>query len=355
MISVTSFQNGEELTRRKVAKNSVEISVRNELESMTRAMRRVTSAIFAGSPGVAGTIKGKRRTAQVTTQIRGGKDKSNIQGQVRRHILEDVFRNRAPQIEREVKLALESVIMGLVGVGSPNVKVMGRSLGPAKASREIEQEPFARFVLSPEGAGEIGLPDPPESLRQLKLALLASITVDVIVHGQGPFVEFRFDQSRLLKLTPHPKRFEGGTAPFFSWLSLVTGPDFAIGGTPGYGLVRMSDFKSQLNKLSSRVSTFKGKAAQSRGLKRISRLQGMFDASRSLQYAGDMAGLMLSVIPGKTGRAKAEVLGGVTEQYRPDRRFVGFWDSYWVKLKAQLLSWTRQVIMAMMRALLRGA
>ncbi len=336
-----------------MAKNKIEVSIQQEMRSVAKAIKRVTSAAFAGAPGVAATVKGKRKSAQFTFRIRNSNDKRSIQSQARRQIINKIFVGRAAEVEHIIKQAMEAVVAGLIGVGNPNVRVFNRSLGSAKPSRKLEQEPFARFIKSSAGAGEIGLPDPNESLRNLKAALMASITVDVVVSKDGPKIKFSFDQRRLLRLTPHPDRFEGGgRAPFFSWLSLVTGPDFLRGGTPGHSLVRVSDLKASLRKSGTSPNS---RQASKLNLRRASIVEGLIRSSRTRGNAGELAGLMMRNRAQRAGgRSPAEAFGGQTRDYRPSARFNGFWDGWWLNNKIELKVWSKRVVHATVRAILRG-
>ena len=244
---------------------------------------------------------------------------------------------------------MEAVIAGLVGAGNSNVRVFNRSLGNAKPQRAIDQEPFAKFVKSKAGAGEIGLPDPSESIRNLQVALLAAITVDVIVNQGGPKIRFSFDQRKLLKLTPHPSKFEKGTkGPFFSWLSLVTGPDFVTGGTPGFSLVRASDIRASLTRTAS------GKISKKNNMRRASMVENLIRSSRTRGNAGELAGVMLSNQAKRGGKSPAESFGGDKGSYVPSSRFKGFWDEWWLRTKLELGIWSRRVMSAAARAILRG-
>lgn len=336
-----------------MAKNNVEVSIQEEMRNVANALQRVTSAAFAGTPGVAPTIKGKRKSAQFTFKIKDSNDKRSIQSQARRQILGQIFTGKAVEVERVIKRAIEAVISGLVGVGNPNVRVFNRSLGSAKPPRRLEQEPFAQFIKSKAGAGEVGLPDPNESLRNLKAALMASVTVDVVVRKDGPQVKFSFDQRRLLKLTPHPDRFEGGgSASFFSWLSLVTGPDFLQGGTPGHSLVRVSDLKAGLRKSGTSANS---RQSSKINLRRANIVEGLIRSSRTRGNAGELAGIMMRNKSQRAGgRSPAEAFGGRTEDYRPSARFKGFWDQWWLRNKLELGIWSRRVMTATVRELLRG-
>lgn len=330
--------------------NKIDLSVQEEVNNVAEAMTRVTRAIFAGSPGAAKRLKGKRKTAQFTFKAKDRISKTNFEKAARREIMKRVFEDQAVQIEQQIKRALEAVIAGLVGQGSSNVRVFARSLGTAKPRRDLNAEGFARFIKSPQGAGEIGLPDPDESLRQLKIALLTAITVDVIVRAKGPHVKFTFDQRRLLKLTPHPLQFESGApAPFFSWLSLVTGPNFVRGGTPGFALVTVRDMQRELQ---SQKSIMRGR---SRGnLRAVRGLEGLMSLSRTKNNAGEFAAIMLSTQRRGGKRSSAEFAGGSNQKYRPSRTFEGFWDTWWLQTKGELGIWSRRVMFAAIRSVLKG-
>ena len=333
-----------------MAKNKIEVSIQEEMQNVGEALRRVTRAAFAGAPGVAATVKGKRKSAQFSFKLRASNDKRSLESKARRDILGKVFAGRAAEIEKVVKKAIEAVIAGLVGVGGANVRVFNRSLGTAKPQRDIDQEPFAKFVKSKAGAGEIGLPDPDESIRNLKAALLQAITVDVVVRGDGPQIKFTFDQRRLLKLTPHPNRFENGTkGPFFSWLSLVTGPDFASGGTPGFSMVRVSDIRKSLRSVSAG-----SKSPSKINLRRANIAENLVRSSRTRGNAGEFAAIMLSNRSKRGGKSPAEAFGGSAASYSPSSQFKGFWDEWWMRMKVELGMWSRRVMSASARAILRG-
>ncbi len=330
-------------------KHKIDLSLEKELRQLGKSIAKVTSDIFANRPGTAPIIPGKRKSAQITFDARNSKDKRSLQSQARRLFLEDVMRRNGPKFEVAVKKAMDSVIAGLVGAGSSNVVVLGRSLGIAKPRRRLDDEPFAKFIKSKAGAGEIGLPDPNESIRNLKAALLTAITVNVLArNGLNPQVKFVFDQNRLLKRTPHPNQTESGApSPFFSWLSLVTGPGF-VTGTPGFGLVRVRDLLTSLR--SSKSFSRGGLRSQ----KRMNITEGLIRSSRTHGNAGELAAIMMSTKPSTGGRSPAETFGGVRSDYRASTRFNGFWSLWWAQTKIELKVWARKVIAAAMRAILRG-
>lgn len=335
-----------------MAEPKIEVSLVEEMENVVRALQRVTSAIFAGSPGASRTIKRRRKDVQFTFRMNDSRQKRSVESIARRKLVNEIFKKQASKLEREINNALKTVILGLIGIKTSSVKVMGRSLGTPKASRPIDSQPFARYIKTPAGAGEIGLPDPDEAIRNLKVALFAAISVDTVVRGDGPQVKFEFDQSRLLKLTPHPDTMEGGEkGAFHSWLSLVTGPDM-VKSISGFSLVRASDIKAEMQSVSQKLerSSFRSR----RALKPLQALEGLLKISRTRGNAGDYAGLMLRNKRNGRKRSVAEFAGGDNQDYSPTRRFDGFWDEWWMSIKADLGVWTRRIMFAAVRGSLKG-
>ena len=327
-----------------MAKKKVEVSLKDEVTNVGQAMAKTVRAVFEGNPGLAASIKGKRKSAQFTFKVNSSKDKTTIQQAMREKLMEKAFKEQGVKLEAMIRTALENVVRGLAGVGDSNVKVGSANLGRARPDTDIEDEPFARFIKSKTGAGEIGLPDPDESLRNLKIALVSAITVDVVVRGNGPQVKFNFDQTRLLKRTPHPNQFESGApSPFFSWLSLVTGPQFAGGGTPGYSLVRASEIR----RAASRSTSGNSRGTSGRNTRRVAIAEGLIRVSRTRSNAGEMAAIMMRT-------ASARAFGGDGREYRPSSRFEGFWDKWWIGSKGTLEVWTRRIMRSAIRQVLRG-
>lgn len=337
-----------------MTKPRVELSVEPTVRNTIQAMERVTSAILAGNPAGAGTISGKKVTAQFTFNMRDPSMKQSIEEAAHRKMVEEVFVKNAVKLENAIKKAVEMVIENMTGHSVNNVTVLGRSLGRMSSRTRLTDEPFARYVKSKAGAGEVGLPDPNESLDQLKIALIAAITVDVVVRKNGPQVRFRFDQRKLLKLTPHPDQFEGGPkGAFYSWLSLVTGPDF-VSSIPGYALVRVGDMQKEMRKASSKASGLTSVKAL-RGMKKVEFIQNVISVSRTRGYAGEMAGVMLTTNrKGNSKKSSAEFFGGKSQDYKPSKNFSGFWDKWWVQRKQELAVFVRRIMGAAVKAILKG-
>jgi hypothetical protein len=338
-----------------VKKTVIKVSLQDTVESAGHSLRKAIAAGLGGfvkrGPAVKMVRKkGKRRTKKLVFKI-GSQDKTNFKAIATRQIVEKIFTSQSTHAQLLIRTALKSVMLGLVGLNA-NVQVASRSLGVAKPQRQLEQEAFVKFVKSQEGAGEIGLPYPDSSIHDLKLALVSAITVDVKINKRGPRVRFSLDQRKLLQLTPHPNQFErGSSSPFTSWLSLVTGPNFARSGTPGFSLVRVSDLRRTLQ--SSQSLRGSGNVLKT-GLKRIEITENLIRSSRTRGNAGELAAIMMRNRALRGGRSPAEAFGGKTEDYRPSGRFEGFWDQWWMQTKIELEVWSEKVIKAVTKTLLEG-
>ena len=64
--------------------------------------------------------------------------------------------------------------------------------------------------------------------------------------------------------------------------------------------------------------------------------------------------MMRNRAQGAGSRSPAEGFGGQTEDYQPSARFKGFWDEWWLRNKLELGTWSRRVMSATVRALLKG-
>ena len=177
---------------------------------------------------------------------------------------------------------------------------------------------------------------------------MTALTVDVLSRsGFSPQIKFVFDQNRLLKRTPHPNQKESGApSPFFSWLSLVTGPGFARGGTPGYGLVRVGDLRNSL------TSSKSMKRGGTRAMRRVQMTENLIRSSRTRGNAGELAAIMMRTRSTQGGKSPAEAFGGSGEDYAPSAKFAGFWDLWWAQTKIELSMWAKRILSAVMRGIL---
>lgn len=304
------------------------VGTNEEVANTARAMARVTRSIFEGAPGTAGKISRKTKTANVSLKI-GSKERDEVQDVVQRQIYEKLQQN-APRIEEAIDRAIRSLINSIIGVGNQRVVVFGETLTMSSPRTSLETL-INTIIGSKELIGELGLPDPQETMRNLRIALTASITSRTVLYSDGPRSKVTFDQGRLLRLTPHPANFEGGNAaPFFSWLSLITGPDMPT-KTDGFALVRVKDILNTLKSIKAGDMNTTGFTSIRR---KANQLQNVASSSRSARSAGLAAGIMLSTIPGTRGRgiSPAEAIGGRGyEDYSPSKKFAGFWDDWWTE------------------------
>ena len=158
----------------------------------------------------------------------------------------------------------------------------------------------------------------------------------------------------MVKLTPHPDQFESGPkGAFYSWLSIVTGPDYTS-SIPGYALVLIRDMNRQIRKTSARSSGLTSIGAL-RSLKKMEFIQNMISVSRTRGYAGELAGVMLrNNRSARSTKSPAELLGGQSQDYKPSKSFEGFWDKWWVQRKQEFSVFVRRIMGAAVRAILKG-
>lgn len=322
-------------------KTIITVSVQDEVEQTGKAVAQTMRAVFAGQPGAIPSSKTKRKSIPWKLSIRGLE--SVLENAALQQIIRSMSGPQAAQLETVIRKAMMTAIESVTGNRAALIKVFGRSLGIARATTNLDNEAFVRFLHTPAGAGEIGLPDIDKALKDLKIALAASITIDrVSILDKGLQIILRFNQRTLLKLTPHPNRFEGGfQGPFFSWLQLITGPQLVTGGTPGFGLVRVRDLMTQLQRSGSATN-----------LRRVEITHSLLNRSRTRSIAGNMAAIMMSTRRSGSKRSPAEAFGGVTEDYSPSRQFDGFWDEWWLRTKNDLSRWAQRIMFTAIKAVI---
>lgn len=329
-------------------KKPVSVSVNEVISNTIQSMERVSSAILSGSPAsISDNIKGKKVTSQFSLNVKDPSLKEEIQNQTQKKIYQKVFQENAVILENEIKKAMHIAISNMLGLNAGNITVFGKPIGRLGKIRQIENEPFAKWIQSKQGAGEVGLQDPRESLEQLKYALVASISIDVTVTHRGPKVKLKFDQKKLLKLTPHPDATEPGPkGPFFSWLSLVTGPDF-VSSISGYSLVTVKDMMQKSRKLLS------GKSKSALGnMKSIRGLNDLMKISRTASNAGNFAAVMLSNVSKNGRKSPAEFAGGKNKDYSPSKSFDGFWDKWWSERRSDMAPLVNKIMIVAIKTIL---
>ena len=329
------------------------ITVDDIVGSYARAVEQVARSAFSGKVGrPSAGKKGTRLSKQYKFKV-DGKKKSSLAEAARAKIMKKAFKTKRGELETMIKNAMTRVIVGMTGAsgGGQSISVGGQTVFNAKPARPLENEPFAQFVTSKEGAGVLGLPDPENEIDKLKVALAKAINVNVKVGPTGPTIKFEFNMNRLLALTPHPA---AGSVPLKSWLSLITGPDFLSGGTPGYEFVTVSEMEDKMREASETGRQSRG-AARYKSMGRIRGLHRLAESPRTLGYAKEFAGLMF-----KTRRSAdkalspAEYAGGDGRDYSPDTAFKGYWPMWWNKFKADLELASRRVMRRAIIVALRG-
>lgn len=317
----------------------INLSVSEDIKKLGDAIRKVTNSIFQSSGRPATLGKRKKKTAQIKFKISPRKRK-NLETAASRELLQKRFTKKAALVERQIKQAVDSVLIGLIGLGQPQVKVMSKTLGVAKPVENIVNGQLGSYVKSKKGAGEIGLVDPMDALNRLVVSLRSCITFTVTVTPSGPKVNFTFDQTQLLKRNPHP---DTSTSEFYSWLSLVTGPQF-VKRIPGYSFITTGQINDTINEYVSFIQV----ASE---LKFVEKLQRVARSPRSFSYAGDYAGLMLKNTRTGSRMSQAESIGGEgsNPNFSPSLDLDGYWDSWWNSVKQELNRWVRLIMFAVIR------
>ena len=329
-----------------MASRKINADISKDIKDLKGSLAGTFSKGSTKSPGG----RKSRKTAQYSTKL-SRKDQSNLKRVASQELLKKTFRQNSGRIEVAVNDAMMQVIAGLVGaLDSVDIKVLGRSIGSVRPTIDLDVSPLGKFIKSKEGAGEIGLPDPNESMRQLKHALTNAITPRVVIRPVGPRVRFSFNQNRLLKGTPHPSR--NSAAPFSSWLELVTGPDF-ISGISDVEFVTVAQMKDVLKKEKrSPRGLVKRNFGMADAKPRSSGLSRFIKAPRSIGFAGNSAGLMLSIQKRGLRLSTAEFAGGKGRPYRTSSNLEGFWDTWWEQVKVDLKRWTALVNRAVIRQII---
>jgi len=319
-----------------------EVSVNEEIRDLAAAIRKVTTAIFESKGGGAARIKQKSKSTQVTFKV-SQKKRKDLEKAASRRLIQDTVSERRGELEAEIKRAVESVLIGLIGISSPSVKVMGRTLGSALPIENFTNGELASYVKSKKGAGEIGLEDPDSALSILAGSLLGAMSIVVTIGAFGiPKVNVTFSQTQLIKANPHPDT----NSDFYSWLSLVTGPSF-MRSIPGYTFVTSREMFRKASKVKQR------KGASSNMLSTIKKIA---KSPRSFGYAGYDAGLMFRNTREGNKRAAAQFAGATQNKgdYQPSTKFEGFWDDWWAEVKKELGRWIRLILFSAVRGAARS-
>lgn len=234
-----------------------------------------------------------------------------LEQQIRKR-LEKAIQNKESVIERIATQSAQQLIR-VIAKGQGSVK----GVGSVSAKQSLRDSPLGRYVLSAQGIGELGIPDPDTALDVLVDSIPKATDVRVRVQRGRITITARFQPQRLIRLNPHPgRRFVNGqNISVDSWLQWTVGPR-KQSGTPGFGLARVGQIFSHLT---------------SRGSIDQSKIESIVQSSRTFRRAGAQAGLMLSVKPGGAGRKSAfEALTGDSGQtWTPLPFGNNFWTQWW--------------------------
>ena len=131
------------------------VDVGDTIRSTIQAMENVASAALAGNATGASTIKGKRITAQYSFKLKDLGMRKDIQDAAQQKLTEMVFTQQAGTLENAIRTAMQQVVENITGYSSNNVRVLGETIGELRSSSDIENEGFAQYIKSPQGAGEV--------------------------------------------------------------------------------------------------------------------------------------------------------------------------------------------------------
>jgi hypothetical protein len=152
-----------------MVKGEIQVPLKETVEATGEALRRAVLAGLGGlpQPGLPPKAKKKKRRTQRSLRFKlGPQDQAEVLDITHRKLINELFVKKGAKVQKIIEGALEAVIAGLVGLTS-NVSVGSRTLGSAKPRRPIDRAPFARFIKSKHGAGEVGLPNPDQELQKL--------------------------------------------------------------------------------------------------------------------------------------------------------------------------------------------
>lgn len=206
----------------------------------------------------------------------------------------------------------------MLATGRCRLNLFGNSIA-VSLRKNIETSKLGMALSDPLKIGELGIDNPQFVLDQLKDTMYRALSTRTIVDGRSITVQFVFNPIKLIKLNPHPAKGASGIS-IDSWLQWIVGPKFDKKGSPGYGLVRVSDI------LNPRDS---GTRKRSSGSMKIRR--SLARSSRTYRIAGADAALMLKTKKSSgSGRGQLTSFKGTTGQsWRPRMIETNFWENWW--------------------------
>jgi hypothetical protein len=310
----------------------------------------VANSISTGTPG---SVKNGKISVNLKINLADQKLQAAIKKIAEEKITKKVFVDNSQVLSTAVTKAVNDLMSNMLGLTEKDIKVLGTSLGTLKSKKDIKSEPFAAYILSKPGAGEVGLPDPMKELNKLSKALLDTIKIRIRVLKSGVKVSCSFDQEKLIRKTPHPDVVDSApNGVFYSWLSLVTGPS-PVQSIKGFSFVTVSDMKRKLRDSKSKLKTVKKQSTVRSNIKLGKSLTRLMSVSRTKAYAGSYAGIMLSNKK-KGYRSFAQVAGGENKDYTPSKTFFGFWDIWWSQKKAEFASYIPMIVGAAIKKILKS-
>jgi len=223
---------------------------------------------------------------------------SSIQDQIIKQF-ENKFRQNEVAIKNLIHTAITYMIQVLTTGQSSGDSGFNLLLQNSRV-KPLRNSDLYKYIMSPEGAGELGFPDPQIVWDNLEKAIYQIFTTQTTLSFQKISIGLEFNFNELFKLTPHPAAGtpSGKKIDIRSWLQWTTGP--------------------QIKKLS-----------QNYALVRVGQLPlakvHLISHSRSYNYAGKSAGLMLPIKSDKQQRKMSHLFGIMPTPWAPKLRFNNFW------------------------------
>lgn len=329
-----------------MVKIEIVINAKEALGDTIKSMANIVASPTAGS------TKKQSISTDLILDFTNPKLKNAILEAVKDKVYQKAFVEYAQILSKAVSQAVHALLGNMLGVTEKNVKVFSKSLGTMVETKDLGSEPFAKYIKSKQGAGEVGLPDPEAAIENLRNALFEVIKVKIRVSKSGVSVTCSFPKEKLIRKTPHPDTEEKGQkGAFYSWLSLVTGPD-EVKTISGFSFVSVGDMKKKLRDSRSKLKTVK-KASTVRSNIRLGKsLQRLMQVPRTKANAASYAGIMLS--NKKTGyRSPAQIAGGSNKDYQPSKTFFGFWDIWWSQRQKELSKHISTIVAIAVKAIIK--
>lgn len=222
-------------------------------------------------------------------------------------------------ISRIVDKTFQQGMHELLMKGRTSVSLLGYTTSVSMVET-IHDSKLGRALKNSMILGELGISDPEATMKTLADSLIHGFSSRVTTDRISIVIEYVFNANRIVGYNPHPgkQQLNGENISVDSWLQWIVGPKFDSGGTPGYGLIRVS----------SLLSSGSGNSQDIRKL--------MARASRTNINAGGDAALMLRTKKTGNRRGSGQLTsfkGSTGKPWKPKLLEANFWAMWWKKNK----------------------